>query len=305
VTSAHPAPDAATTTARCARQRAALVGIALTVLACACFALLDTASKLVSVGVPMLMALWMRYLFQALLTTAFVLQREGMRALHTTQPRFQALRGALFAATSLFGFISIMHMPLAEFTAVVATTPLCVTVVAALWLHQRVSAWRWLLVAIGLTGTLAIIRPGGEAFTWAMLWPLCLLASGTGYQVISSKMAGHESPATTQLYTGWIATALVSLAVPFVWTQVTDPWMWAGMFTMGLSSAVGHMMLLNAYARTTPVTIAPFLYSQIGFAMLAGWMVYDHVPDGWSLAGIAAIVLSGAASAWLTVRETR
>ncbi|MDP3228593.1 MAG: DMT family transporter [Acidovorax sp.] len=281
------------------------MGIGLTVLACACFALLDTASKLVSVGVPMFMALWMRYLFQSLLTTAFVLHREGLRALRTTQPRFQALRGALFAATSLFGFISIMHMPLAEFTAVVATTPLCVTVVAALWLHQRVSAWRWLLVAVGLTGTLAIIRPGSDVFTWAMLWPLCLLVSGTGYQVISSKMAGHESPATTQLYTGWIATALVSLAVPFVWTQITDPWMWAGMFTMGLSSAVGHMMLLNAYARTTPVTIAPFLYSQIGFAMLAGWLVYRHVPDGWSMAGIAAIVLSGAASAWLTVRETR
>lgn len=305
MTSAHPAPDAIATAARRARQRAALVGIVLTVLACACFALLDTASKLVSVGVPMLMALWMRYLFQSLLTTAFVLQREGLRALRTTQPRFQALRGALFAATSLFGFISIMHMPLAEFTAVVATTPLCVTVVAALWLHQRVSVWRWLLVAIGLTGTLAIIRPGSDAFTWAMLWPLCLLVSGTGYQVLSSKMAGHESPATTQLYTSWIATALVSLGVPFAWQSINDPWMWAGMFTMGLSSAVGHMLLLNAYARTTPVTIAPFLYSQIGFAMLAGWLVYRHVPDAWSLAGIAAIVLSGAASAWLTVRETR
>jgi len=53
------------------------------------------------------------------------------------------------------------------------------------------------------------------------------------------------------------------------------------------------------------VTIAPFLYSQIGFAMLAGWLVYRHVPDSWSMAGIAAIVLSGAASTWLTVRETR
>ena len=297
------APDGSP--AHSTRLRSALVGIALTVVACACFALLDTATKLVSVGVPLLMALWMRYLFQSVLTTAFVLHREGRAALRTTQPRFQALRGALFTATSLFGFISIMHMPLPEFTAVVATTPLCVTVVAALWLHQRVSAWRWLLVAMGLTGTLAIIRPGGEAFTWALLWPLCLLASGTGYQVISSKMAGQESPATTQLYTSWIATALVSLGVPFAWQAISDPWMWAGMFAMGLSSAVGHMLLLNAYARTTPVTIAPFLYSQIGFAMLAGWLVYRHVPDAWSLAGMAAIVLSGAASAWLTVRETR
>ena len=176
--------------------------------------------------------------------------------------------------------------------------------VAALWLHQPVSPLRWLLVVAGLAGTLAIIRPGGEAFTWALLWPLCMLAAGTGYQVLSSKMAGQESPATTQLYTSWIATALVSLGVPFFWQPVSDPWMWAGMFTMGLSSAVGHM-LLNAYARTTPVTIAPFLYSQIGFAMLAGWLVYRHVPDAWSMAGIAAIVLSGAASAWLTVRETR
>lgn len=65
-------------------------------------------------------------------------------------------------------------------------------------------------------------------------------------------MAGQERPETTQLYTSWVATVLVSLAVPFVWQPISDPWMWAGMFTMGLSSAVGHMLLLNAYARTTP-----------------------------------------------------
>lgn len=160
---------AADTGLRTRRQRAAVAGIVLTVAACACFALLDAATKLVSVGVPLLMALWLRYLFQSVLTTAFVLHREGLGVLRTTQPRFQALRGVLFAATSFFGFISIMHMPLPEFTAVVATTPLCVTVVAALWLHQRVSRWRWLLVAMGLAGTMAIIRPGSDTFTWALL----------------------------------------------------------------------------------------------------------------------------------------
>ncbi len=287
------------------RRQGALAGIGLTVTACACFALLDTATKFVSAAVPLFMALWWRYLIQSVLTTAFVLHREGMGALRTTQPRFQALRAALFAATSLFGFFSIQHLPLAEFTAIVATTPLCVTLVAALWLHQPVSALRWALVAAGMAGTLAIIRPGGESFTWAMLLPLCLLVTGTGYQVLSSKMAGKESPATTQLYTGWLATALVSLGVPFAWTQIADPWLWGGLFVMGLTSALGHMFLLKAYARTTPATIAPFLYSQIGFAMLAGWLLYDHMPDGWSLAGMAAIAASGALSAWLTVRETR
>ena len=239
MSSSGPAPS----TSPAARRRAALAGITLAVTACAFFALLDTASKLVSVGVPIVMALWMRYVFQSLLTTAFVLQRAGRPALRTTQPRFQALRGALFAMTSLFGFISLTALPLAEFTAIVATVPLCVTVVAALWLHQPVSAVRWLLVVTGLAGTLAIIRPGGEAFTWALLWPLCMLAAGTGYQVLSSKMAGQESPATTQLYTSWIATALVSLGVPFFWQPVSDPWLWAGMFTMGLSSAVAIQLV--------------------------------------------------------------
>ena len=284
-------------------RRAALAGIGLTVAACACFAVLDATTKWVSTAVPLFMALWLRYLFQALLTTAFVLQREGAAVLRTRQPRFQALRAVLFAATSLFGFISIQHFPLAEFTAIVATTPLCVTLVAALWLHQRVSAPRWVLVALGLAGTLAIIRPGGEAFNWAMLWPLCLLATGTGYQVISSKMAGQESPATTQLYTGWLAAALVSAGVPFVWTSISDPWLWAGMFAMGLSSAVGHMLLLQAYARTTPVTIAPFLYSQIGFAMGMGWLFFGQMPDSISLIGMAVIMGCGLFSIWLSLQR--
>ena len=73
-----------------ARRHTALAGIALAVVACAFFALLDTASKLVSASVPIVMALWMRYMFQSLLTTAFVLQRTGRSALRTTQPRFHA-----------------------------------------------------------------------------------------------------------------------------------------------------------------------------------------------------------------------
>ena len=286
-------------------RHSALAGIALTVGACACFALLDTATKLVSATVPLFMALWLRYLFQSLLTSAWVLPRSGWRLPRTAHPRFQMLRAMLFAGTSLFGFFSIRVMPLPEFTAIVAATPLCVTLVAALWLRQHVSLPRWLLVVTGLASVMLILRPGGDTLGWALLLPLAMLALATGYQILSSLMAGQEDPATTQFYTGWIATALTSLGAPFVWTQIDNPWIWLGTFVMGLSSALGHLMLLRAYAHTTPATIAPFLYTQIGFAMLAGWAVYGHMPDGWSLVGMALIAASGVASAWLTVRETR
>ncbi len=292
-------------TASANRRHSALAGIALTVGACACFALLDTATKLVSATVPLFMALWLRYLFQSLLTSAWVLPRSGWRLPRTAHPRFQVLRAVLFAGTSLFGFFSIRVMPLPEFTAIVAATPLCVTLVAALWLRQHVSLPRWLLVVTGLASVMLILRPGGDTLGWALLLPLAMLALATGYQILSSLMAGQEDPATTQFYTGWIATALTSLGAPFVWTQIDNPWIWLGTFVMGLSSALGHLMLLRAYAHTTPATIAPFLYTQIGFAMLAGWAVYGHMPDGWSLMGMALIAASGVASAWLTVRETR
>jgi len=93
--------------------------------------------------------------------------------------------------------------------------------------------------------------------------------------------------------------------VPFVWIDIDDPWIWLGTLVMGAASALGHLLLLQAYAHARPATIAPFLYSQIGFAMLGGWLMFGHVPDTLAFLGMALIAASGVASAWLTVRETR
>jgi hypothetical protein len=49
----------------------------------------------------------------------------------------------------------------------------------------------------------------------------------------------------------------------------------------------------------------PFLHPQTAFSMLAGWVVFSHVPDGLSLLGIVAIAVCGAGGAWLAVRESR
>ncbi|RYY81241.1 MAG: EamA/RhaT family transporter, partial [Comamonadaceae bacterium] len=81
--------------------------------------------------------------------------------------------------------------------------------------------------------------------------------------------------------------------------------LWAVLAFMGLSATVGHFLLIMAYYRAPAGTLTPFLYSQIGFAMLGGLLVFSHVPDTISLAGIGMIAVCGAAGAWLTVHERR
>lgn len=287
------------------RSRGALAGIALAVGACACFAALDTTTKYVSASVPLLMALWFRYAFQAVATALVVLPLRGSAALRTEHPRFQLLRGVLLLTSSLLAFASLTYMPVGEFTAIVMMAPLAITLLAATVLKEHVSPLRWTLVAGGFAGTLVIIRPGGEAFHWASLLPVGLVVTNAWFQVLTSRMARTEDPMTMHLYTGWVGTLLASIALPFAWTSLPSWWSWAGLCFIGAMGTIGHFLLILAYQRAAAATLTPYLYTQIAFAMLGGWLVFSHLPDGWSLLGMAAIGVCGAAGAWLTVRESR
>lgn len=287
------------------RAPSALTGIALVIAAVACFAVLDTTTKFVSASVPILMALWFRYFFQAVATTMVVLPLRGLSVLRTAHPKFQCLRGLLLLLSSLFAFLSLKYMPVAEFTAIGAIVPLLITLLAATTLGEKISVLRWALVIGGFVGTLTIIRPGGENFSWALLLPLCMVATNTGFQVLTSKLAKTEDPITMHLYTGWVGTLLAALALPFVWVSLPSWSLWGWLMLMGLAATIGHFMLILGYMRAPAATLTPYLYAQIAFAMMGGWMVFSHVPDRWSLAGMLLIAFCGAIGAWLTARESR
>ena len=149
------------------------------------------------------------------------------------------------------------------------------------------------------------MRPGGASFHWASLLPLGLVATNAWFQVLTSKLARTEDPVTMHLYTGWVGTLGASLVLPFAWIQLGASWLWLLLGLMGLAATIGHFMLILAYQRTSAATLTPYLYSQIAFAMLGGWLVFEHVPDQWSMAGMVMIAVCGAGGAWLTVLERR
>ena len=284
----------------------ALSGIGFAILASACFATLDTTTKHVSASVSLLVALWFRYAFQAVVTTAIVWKGRGRKLFETRHPRFQLSRGLLLFASSLLAFFSLKYMPVGEFTAIVLMAPLVITLLAAWTLKEKVSRMRWALVVGGFVGTLVIIRPDSQHFDWAVVLPLILVVTNSGFQVLTGRLAKErEDPITTHVLTGWTGTLLASAILPFVWQTPPDLVSWLQLGLMGLMATLGHFLLILAYGRTPAATLTPYMYAQIGFAMLGGWMVFSHMPDQWTLIGMGLVALCGALGAWLTLRESR
>jgi len=282
-----------------------LHGIAFLLCAVACFVVLDTTVKYTSTAVSVLVAVWFRYLFQAVAVSAVMLLTPGPMRLKTDHPKFQVLRGLLLLSVSALSFISLSLMPVGEFTAIVMLAPLVVTLLAAVFLKEQVSPLRWALVAGGFAGALFIVQPGGHSLGWVTLLPLVMVLMYASFQILTSRMARTEHPMTMHLYTGWVGALAMTCVLPWAWTGVPDGQTLALLGLVGLMGTVGHFLLIMAYARAPASTLSPYLYAQIGFAMLAGWWVFDHVPGPMEWVGVGLIAVCGVTAGWLTARQTQ
>ncbi len=282
-----------------------LQGVLFLIAAVACFAVLDTTVKYISAVVSVLLAVWFRYAFQAVVVSAAMLPLRGRSLLRTAHPRFQALRGALLLLVSILSFVSLSVMPVAEFTAIVMISPLMVTLLAAVFLKERVSPLRWALVVGGFVGALLIVRPGGGVLGWASLLPLVMVTAYASFQILTSRMARTEDPMTMHFYTGWTGALIMTAALPLIWQAIPDAQTLLLLCLVGLMGTIGHFLLILAFARAPASTLSPYLYAQIAFAMLGGWLVFSHVPDRPALLGMGLIALCGTTAAWLTARQNR
>ncbi|MDQ5897482.1 MAG: hypothetical protein QG612_1568 [Pseudomonadota bacterium] len=278
-------------------------GVLFVIAAVALFACFDASVKVASAIAPVGMVIWARYVFQVSVTAVTVLPRRGTALLRTERPGLQVLRGLCLLSLSVLAFFSLKVMPVGEFTAIVMLTPLLITLLAAMTMGERISGLRWLLLAGGMAGALIVIRPKseGHALGWEALLPLGLVVSNALFQLITSRLARTEDPATTHFYTGLTGSLVTSAALPWCW-QALSPAGWALMVLLGALSSSGHFLLILGYTRAQAAMLTPFLYFQIVFATLVGWVWFDHAPDAMTLAGIAIIAGCGMTGTWLASR---
>lgn len=274
-----------------------LKGLLLVILATFLFSSHDALSKYLSGFYPIVMVVWARYMVHTLLMAGIFLPQSGLRVLRTKRPLLQLARSLCLLGTSLFFTTGLLFIPLAEATAVNFLAPVLVTALSVPLLKEKVSRGQWLAVICGFIGVLIIVHPGGELFTPAILLPFCSALFFCFYQLLTRKLAQHDSPTTSNFFAGLCNTLIMSALVPFFW-QVPSLGHGLLMLALGTCGMTAHLFLTQAFRLAAPALLAPFGYCQIVFAGLLGWLLFNHKPDLSALVGIVVICLSGLAAAW-------
>jgi drug/metabolite transporter (DMT)-like permease len=268
-------------------------------------AFMDTYTKKVVLVAPFVTVIWVRYMIQAIMTTLFILPVAGRGVLRTARPWVLVLRGVLLMLTTLLAMLSLKFLPVGEFAAIVMTSPLLVTLLSSRLLNEKPSGIRIGLVLGGFCGTLLIVRPSSGELGWEMIFPLLLVISNTAFQLLTSVIAKTERSMTTHFYSVWIGAAMSSFLLIFGFSDLQGLQLWLELLAIGAAGALGHFLLILAFERAAAVTLMPYMYMQIGFSMIGGWLVFDHLPDHFSILGIGLIALCGLAGGALTIVESK
>ncbi len=272
---------------------APLVGIALMVLAVNLFVTMDAVAKHLSLFLPVLQIVWARNVFAIALTLPVMLhgQRPAV-LLRSARPGLQLVRSGLLLASTFLFFSAIQHIPLADANAISFVSPLLVTALSVPFLGEKVGIRRWAAVVVGFVGALIIIRPGASGMQAASLLALGSSFCFAFYQIATRVLASSDSALTTALYSPVVGAVAASLVMPFAWVAPT-PAQWAFLVLVGALGGLSHFVFIKAYEKAPPSMLAPFSYTQLIWSVTLGYIVFDNLPDRWTLLGAAIVVASG------------
>lgn len=276
------------------RLTASLGAIGAMVASQAVFTVNDTMMKLAARELASGQAIFIRGLVTIVLSAMLAAALGGFRAWPPARewPRI-ALRNVGEIGATLLYLTALFHMPITDITAIMQFLPLAITAGAALFLGELVGWRRWLATAVGLVGVLIIIRPGTSAFSGWSLVALLAVASVALRDLTTRRIdRGVPTVLLTFISSVIVTIAALGMAIAGEWKPVTAH----GLGLTGgaaLFLLAGYYFIIEAMRRGDVALVAPFRYSAIVWAILAGIVVFGEWPDPIALAGTALVIAAG------------
>ena len=262
------------------------------------FGLMAVAIRYATAHVPTAEVAFFRNAF-GLLALSPMLLRAGPQVWRTAQlPRY-ALRAGIGLCSMLCGFWALGHLPLSQAVAISYSTPVFVTIAAALWLGEVVRVRRWAAVVAGFIGVLIIVRPGHDDFSLGLLVPVAaaLLSALVAIQI--KQLTRVDAPDTVVLYTYlfWVPLSLVPALLDWV-RPAGIAWLWLA--ATGVLGTLGQVLWTRALRLGDVSALTPISFTQLPLVAVMGWWLFAETLDAWTIGG--AVVILGA-NAYIAHRE--
>jgi drug/metabolite transporter (DMT)-like permease len=267
--------------------------ILMMLLAVATFSLMDAGLKQLSTQYPAFQVAALRGAASLPFVLAWALSTAGLRPLLRVRWPLHLLRGAMGVAMMASFVYALRTLPLSTAYAVFFVAPLLVTALSVPILGERVGPRRWTAIAIGLLGTLVLLRPTGEGLV--SLASLAVLLSAAMYAVSAISVRVLARTDSTQAMMVWLL-ALMALGAGLLawpdWKPVDDAHLWliAG---IGIAGGIGQYAVTEAFRVGEASLIAPLEYTALVWGVLLDLTLWGVLPDGVTWVGAAIIVASG------------
>jgi S-adenosylmethionine uptake transporter len=221
--------------------------------------------------------------------------------LRPRHPWWTLLRTVAAVTSTTCVFYAFSVLPMAQTYALIFAAPLLITMLAIPILGETVGWRRTLAVLVGLVGVIVVLRPGSTDFTLGHVAALVAAVCSAVAAVIVRKIGGEERAAVLMLYPMAANFVVMGCALPFVY-QPMPAFDLGAVATMALLGFCGGLLHITAYRTGSAVVVAPMQYSQILWAVLYGFLIFDETPDWNTAIGAGIIILSGV---YVVFREER
>lgn len=265
--------------------------------------------KVTADSVPVGQIVFFRSLFAIPVILGWLAWRGALReGLRTANPMGHLWRGLIGVTAMACIFTGLGLLPLPEVTAFTYASPILVTLFAALFLGERIRAWRISAVSIGFVGVIVMLWPRLGGASLGGDGPLDAATIGALVMVLAAVLMALATVTVRQLVhgesTGAIAfyfsltctvVALVTLPFGWVWPSATDL---TCLILAGLLGGAGQILLTESFRHADAAVIAPFEYSSLVLSLAVGWFVFAEVPPLATLPGALMVILAGIIIVW-------
>jgi len=279
-----------------------LIGIAMVSMAVLCFSVLDTCGKWLVQSVPLLQIVFLRFLGHTVFTAAIMVPRSRMNLLRTRRPLLQFLRAMLLPCMTGMNFWALQYLQLAETGAIQFLAPIIVALLGVRLLGERLDTGRWIAIVVGFIGVVIILQPGSRGFQPAMLVSILQTVMYACFILLTRYLASVDRPESTNFLSALGSTIVIAPFGLMVWQMPTSALEWLILTLTGLTGGLGHYLLALAHRFAPASTLAPFIYQQILYMSLLGYLIFGDVPRTAVVAGATIVVASGF---YLLMKERR